>query len=124
MDTAFSYLSKRGMLEAPGKDTEWQQQTIYSAEPQDYAITSKLFTANEWSVEVYQGVAPLGSTVYHVTVFNEKLKLYWKGSIRADGSVAEEAAFRRLSEEESQKIAEELSRKRQIPPPRPGGYGH
>ena len=124
MDTAFSYLSKQGMLEAPGKDTEWQQQTIYSAEPQDYAITSKLFTANEWSVEVYQGVAPLGSTVYHVTVFNEKLKLYWKGSIRADGNVTEEGAFKRLSEEGSREIAEAFSGKRQIPPPRPGGYGH
>jgi len=124
MDTAFSYLRKQGMPETPEKDTEWQQQTIYSAEPQDYAITSRLFTAYEWSVEVYQGVAPLSRTVYHVTVFSDSKKLYWKGSIGVDGSVTEGGAFKRLSEEESQKIAAELSRKRQIPPPRPGGYGH
>ena len=75
-------------------------------------------------IEIFQGVAPLSSTVYQITVFSAKLHWYWKGSVKVDGGVTEVSAFRLLPEEESQKMAEELLRKSQVPPPRPGGYGH
>ena len=57
-------------------------------------------------------------------MFNPELKCYWKGSIKADGSVFESSIMTRLSEDESQKLVEELAKKISAPPPKPGGYGH
>jgi hypothetical protein len=124
VDTALSYLREREAQNAPNAGIKWQEKTIYSTGIQDYAVTSRLFTAGDWAVEVFQGVAPLSSTVYQVTVFSAGLRRYWKGSVRADGGVSEVSAFRLLSQEESRKMAEELSKKIQVPPPKPGGYGH
>jgi len=124
IDTALSYLRKQQVAALPDENTKWQEKTIYSTEPQDYGITSKLFTTDDWLVEVFQGVAPLSNTVYRITLFSVRSNYYWKGSVRADGDVTEESAFRLLPEEESQKITEEFSRKSEVLPPRPGGYGH
>ena len=124
VNATLSYLRKQQVPKAPDINTKWQQKTLYSIERQDYAITSKLFTSGDWLIEVYQGVAPLSRTVYQITVFSAKLRWYWKGSAKADGSVTEVSALRLLSEEESQKIAAEFLRKSQVSPPRPGGYGH
>jgi len=124
IDTALSYLRKQQVAALPDENTKWQEKTIYSTEPQDYGITSKLFTTDDWLVEVFQGVAPLSNTVYRITLFSVRSNYYWKGSVRADGDVTEASAFRLLPEEESQKITEEFSRKSEVPPPRPGGYGH
>lgn len=124
IDEAFSYLRKQQVRRAPDKNIKWQEKTLYSTGPQDFAITSRLFTSDDWLIEVFQGVAPLSRTVYQVTVFSAKLHCYWKGSVMADGGITETNAFRLLSEEESQKITEEFVRKSQVPPPMPGGYGH
>jgi len=121
---ALSYLQKQKAKNAPGVDIKWQEQTLYSVGPPDFAITGKLFTSDDWQIEVSQGVAPLSKTVYQVTVFNAKLHFYWKGSVKADGVVTEVSAFKLLSEEESQKMAAEFLSKSQVPPPMPGGYGH
>jgi len=75
-------------------------------------------------IEVYQGVAPLSRTVYQVTVFNSGDRYYWKGSIKADGSITETNTLTQLSEEENSKIAGEFARKARIPPRLPGSYGH
>ncbi len=124
LNAALSYLRKQQAPKAPDTNTKWQENTLYSTERQDYAITSKLFTSDDWLIEVYQGVAPLSSTIYQITVFNANLHWYWKGNVKADGGIIEEKAFRLLSEEESQKMAEEFLSKSQVPPPTPGGYGH
>ena len=124
VDAALAYLRKQQAPKAPDTNTKWQEKTLYSTERQDYAVTSKLFTSDDWLIEVYQGVAPLSSTVYQITVFNTKLHCYWKGNVKAGGSITEENTFRALSEDESKKISEEFSRKSQVPPPRLGGYGH
>ena len=90
----------------------------------DYAVSSKLLSAGDWTIEVFQGVAPLAKTVYQITVFNARLHWYWEGSVGADGSLTEVSPFRLLSEEESNRKAEELSKKIRMPPPKPGSYGH
>ena len=124
IDTALTLLRKQKIPKVPDKNTKWQEKAIYSTEPQDYAITRRLFTSDNWSIEVYQGVAPLSSTIYQVTIFSEKFDCYWKGNVKADGSIEEVIAFKLLSEEENRDIAEDFLRKSRIPPHRPGGYGH
>jgi hypothetical protein len=124
IEAVLSYLRKQQVTEFPNKDIKWQEKTIYSTESMDYAITSKLYTSDDWLIEVFQGVAPVSRTVYQITVFNSRLRCYWQGSVTANGGISGDNAYRLLSEEESQKLAEDFLRKSQVPPPRPGGYGH
>jgi hypothetical protein len=70
VDAVLSCLRTQKAPTITGADTKWQEKTIYSGEPQDYAITGKLFTSDEWIIEVLQGVAPLSRTVYLISVFN------------------------------------------------------
>ena len=124
VDAVLSYLRGQKPLVIPDAEAQWQEKTIYSGEPQDYAITGKLFTSDKWLIEVLQGVAPLSRTVYWISVFNPDSRYYWKGRIRADGVVQEDVALGELPEPEAQMIADEFLLKSKIPPPRPGGYGH
>jgi len=124
VETALSHLRKKRTAKVPDSKNKWKEKTIYTTGPQDLAVTGKLFTSDDWLIEVSQGVAPLSSTIYRITVFSTEQKYYWKGSVRADGGVTEVSAFRALSEEESQKLAEEFVKRSQVPPPRSGGYGH
>jgi hypothetical protein len=124
IEAVLSYLREQHVPEFPDKDIKWQEKTIYSTEPMDYAITSKLYTSDDWLIEVFQGVAPVSRTVYQITVFNSRLRCYWQGSVSADGGISEDNAYGLLTEVESQKLAEEFLKKSQVPPPRPGGYGH
>ena len=119
-----SYMRDRKIENAPAADTKWHERTIYSPGIQDMAVTSRLFSANDWTIEVSQSVAPLSRTVYQVIVFNAKLQSYWKGSVRADSGMVEVNAFGSLSAEESRQAEEEFIAKGMIPPPKPGGYGH
>ena len=124
IEAVLSHLRKQQVSEVPVANTRWQEKTIYSTEPMDYAITSKFYISDDWLIEVFQGVAPVSRTVYQITVFNSRLNCYWQGSVKADGNISEDNTYRLLSEEESQKLAEEFLKKGQVPPPRPGGYGH
>ena len=122
MLASFRYLSEHYSEFSRGTAAKIQEKTIYSEGPVDLVTTSKQFQTDGWSVEVSQSFAPLRNIVYQVMVFSPKLGWYWKGLIKADGSVTEEGKFRRLSEEERAKTAEEFLRKSKVPPPR-GGYG-
>jgi hypothetical protein len=117
------YLNEHYTQKAPAADIQWRERTIFSGGPVDLVTTAKQFISDAWSIEVTEGFAPLKDIVYQVTVFSPKLGWYWKGSIKADGSVQEESSLQQLSEEEKQKTAEEFLRKSRIPPPQ-GGYGH
>jgi hypothetical protein len=119
-----SYMRERKIENAPAVETKWQETTLYSPGPEDMAVTGKLFTADDWIIEVSQNVAPLSRTVYRVTVFNTGLHSYWKGGVRADNGLVEVNNFGSLSEEESRQAEEEFVAKSKIPPPKPGGYGH
>ena len=123
MQASVSYLREQNSSQAPGTGIQWQEKTIFSGGPGDLATTSKQFTSEGWIIEVYQGLAPLRNIVYQVTIFSPASGWHWKGSIKADGSIREESGFKRLSDDEKQKTAEELLRKSRVPAP-VGGYGH
>ena len=124
VNAVLSYLREQKATGIPSAGIKWQEKTIYSGEPRDYAVTHKLFTSDEWLIEVLQGVAPLSRTVYRITVINPDRRCFWKGGLRADGVIQEEVALRELTEPEAQMIADEFLLKSKIPPPRPDGYGH
>ncbi len=123
MRSSLVYLRGRTSGNLPAGDAQWQEKTIFSDGPVDLVITSKQFTSDDWIIEVSQGLAPLRNIVYQVTVFSSKEGWYWKGSIKADGTIKEETPFTQLSVDEKQKIAEELLKKGKIRAPS-GGYGH
>jgi len=49
------------------------------------------------------------NTIYQVVVSSINLGWYWKGTVEFDGSVTELTAFKQMSKEESQRIAEEFA---------------
>lgn len=124
VDVALAYLSHKAVPGAPDVGIKWQEKTLYSPEPQDLAITGKLFTSNGWVVEVSQNVAPLSRTVYEITMFYADLNWYWQGKVKSDGTLSEDAGFRRLSTGESEQLSAEFQKKARVPPHPPGGYGH
>ena len=123
VDRVLIYLQEQNIQNAPDVNLKWEDRTIYSGGPVDLATTSKQFTADDWMVAVFQGLAPIRNTIYQVTVFGSKYGWHWSGSVKADGSVTEESPFRLLSNDDKRKMAEEFARKRKIPAPQ-GGYGH
>jgi len=66
INAVISHLREQQVPEVPDTNTKWQEKTIYSAEPMDYAITSKLYTSDDWLIEIFQGVAPVSRTVYQI----------------------------------------------------------
>jgi hypothetical protein len=124
VDIIVNHLRARTPKDAPEAGQSWQEKTLYAAGPQDSIVSSKLFTAADWNLEISQNFAPLARTVYQATMFNEKARLFWRGSVKADGSLAEEAPLKKLSAKESQEKSAELVKKMQVPGPRYGGYGH
>jgi hypothetical protein len=124
VEAALAYLREVGGQSIPTAGDKWEEKTLYAAGVQDYAITSKLFTSGDWRIEVYQGIAPISKTIYQVTVFNPVLGLYWKGNIKADGTNQEASPLTKLSEEKTRRLAEELLKRMNVPPPKQGGYGH
>jgi len=123
MVASIVYLRGQNLPNSPGTEIQWQGKTIFSGGPQDLVTTSKQFTAGSWVIDICQNLAPLRNTVYQVAVFDSKEGWYWKGSIKADGSVSEETPLKQLSLEDRQKMTEELLRESRNPAP-VGGYGH
>jgi hypothetical protein len=122
-DKVLFYLQGQNNRNAPNVNLKWKDRTIYSGGPIDLTTTSKQFTADDWIIEVSQGLAPIRNTIYRVTVFNSKYGWHWSGSVKADGSVIEDSPFRLMSDEDKRKLADEFATKRKIPAPH-GGYGH
>ena len=71
----WSTCESRQSQSLPAAGNNWQEKTLYATGVEDYAVTSKLFMFGDWMVEVYQGIAPVSSTVYQITVFNPELKI-------------------------------------------------
>jgi hypothetical protein len=121
--TAIFHLQGNKAQSVPEPGSKWQEKTIYSGGPVDLATTGKQYRSGSWWIEVTQELAPLRNTLYQVTVFDSKNGWYWKGSVKADGTVTEASVFRRMIEEEKEKTAEQFLKRSLIPPPQ-GGYGH
>jgi hypothetical protein len=124
LDLIFSYLRQQNVSNIPETGRVWQERKLYSPGIEDYAVTSKLCAAGAWLIEIYQGVAPISRTVYKVTIFNSEIRCYWQGSVQADGTLTSISPVKQLSEKEALEIAAGISRKLEIPAPRPGTYGH
>jgi hypothetical protein len=45
IDSALAYLRQQAVQDIPDTGTKWQERALYSSGLEDYAITSKLFTA-------------------------------------------------------------------------------
>jgi hypothetical protein len=120
---AIFHLQENNAQNTPESESKWQEKTIYSGGPVDLATTARQYRSDSWWIEVTQELAPLRNTVYQVTVFGSKTSWYWKGSVKADGTVTDASAFRRMTEEEKEKTAELFLKRSLIPPPQ-GGYGH
>jgi hypothetical protein len=123
LDASLAYLQEHYPAKAPAAGIQWSGKTIFSGGPVDLATTARQFTGDAWSVEVTEGLAPLKNIVYEVMIFSPTLGSYWKGRVKADGSVREDGPLRQLSDEEKQKTTEEFLKRSRIPPPQ-GGYGH
>jgi len=107
------YLRAHVSQKAPSADIVWQEEDVTPKDEYGHPVPGavhKEFTSDEWTVKVSYAVLPPEMTVYRVVVSSIKLGWHWKGSVKADGGVTEESAFKQMSEEESQKIAEEFLR--------------
>jgi hypothetical protein len=124
LEAALSYLRRQDVPDIPNAGVSWRERRLYSPGIEDYAVTSKLFISGAWMIEVYQEVAPLSRTVYHITVYNSEFRWYWQGSVQADGTVTSLIPPKQLSEKEALETAAGISLKLEVPAPKPGGYGH
>jgi len=118
------FLSAQGLSLPAEPASSWQEKTIYAEGIEDYAVTARQFSCEDWISEVRQNVAPLARTVYSIKVFNKNARVYAEGRTGADGLTVETRRSDRLSDADSQLLMSEFRRKSSIPPPRPGGYGH
>ncbi|HEX74239.1 MAG TPA: hypothetical protein G4N93_03730 [Dehalococcoidia bacterium] len=105
-DAAVTNLQKHESQNAPSSDIEWQEEDI--TPPGLVGAVTKKFTSDEWTIRVSYPVVLPENTVYQLVVSSIKLGWHWKGTVEFDGSVTELTAFKQMSKEESQRIAEEF----------------
>jgi len=105
-DAAIAYLQEHEPQNAPGKGIEWQEQDVTPLGL--VGAVTKEFVSDEWTIKVFYPVVLPENTVYQVVVSSIKLGWHWEGSVKYDGSVAEVSAFKQMSKEESQGVAEEF----------------
>ena len=107
-DTAINYLGTHVGDDAPHMDIDWEEENI--TPPGLVGRNDIAFTSDEWKITVSHPVVLPENTVYEVVVTSLKLGWHWKGTVEPDGNVTELSAFKQMSEEESQRIAEEFVR--------------
>jgi len=110
-DVALDYLRENDAQNAPSSDIVWQEEDVTPKDQYGHPVPGavhKEFTSDEWMIKVIYAVLPPESTVYQITVSSIKLGWHWKGTVEFDGSVTELTAFKQMSKEESQRIAEEF----------------
>ena len=93
-DVILVYLQENYSENASSSDISWHQKAISS--PNSASEVLREFTSDEWDIEVSYAVLPPESMVYEVTVYSIELGWYWRGNIRADGTVKELIAFTQL----------------------------
>ena len=105
-DVALDYLRENDAQNAPNSNLVWQEEDVT---PQDWVGgVFKEFTSDKWTIRVSYPVVLPENTVYQVVVSSVKLGWHWKGTVEFDSSVTEISAFKQMSKEESQRIAEEF----------------
>jgi hypothetical protein len=107
-DAAIGYLLEHEPQDAPGAAVVWQEQDV--TPPELVGAVTTEFVSDEWTIEVTYPVVLPENTVYRVVVSSIALGWHWEGNVKYDGSVAETSAFKQMSREGSQAIAEESVR--------------
>ena len=107
-DAAITYLQAHAGEDAPPVDIDWEEENI--TPPGLLGRGVMAFTSDEWTIMVSYPIVPPQNAVYEVVVTSLKLGWHWRGIVDPDGSVTELTAFEQMSEEESQRIAEEFVR--------------
>jgi len=106
LGAAITYLRAHVGENAPAADIDWDTENI--TPPGLVGKGTIAFTSDEWTITVSYPVVPPENAVYEVMVSSIKLGWHWKGIIKPDGNVTELNAFKQMSKEESQRIAEEF----------------
>ena len=107
-DVGFSYLQEQEGQDVPGADAEWQEADV--TPPGLVGSTTKEFTSDGWTVEVYSPVVAPQYIRYEVTITSVQMGWHWQGTVKPDGTVTEVSAVTQMSKEGSQAIAEEFVR--------------
>ena len=107
-DVAITYLQKQAGENAPATDIEWDEENI--TPPSLVGHETIAFTSDEWTITVSYPVVLPENALYEIEVSSTKFGWHWKGIVKPDGSVTELGPFKQMSEEESQRIAEEFVR--------------
>ena len=103
-DAAIDYLLEKGPQNAPDVNT-WSEDNV--TPPNWVGGSFWEYTGDGWTIKVNHPVVALENTVYTVVVSSIDTGWYWKGTIKADGSITEVSTFHQVTREESQGIAEE-----------------
>jgi len=105
-DAALSHLDNRYTDNIPSKGLTWQE---YVTTPEGLiGSETREFISGEWMVTVSYPVVLPENTVYDVIIVNMESGWYWKGNVKADGTVTELNASKQLTKEGSQQIALEF----------------
>ena len=105
-DAALSYLRELHPQNAPDTGIEWREEAPTGL----VGGTTIVFTTDNWQIKVSWPVVAPENTIYTIVVSSINLGWHWKGKVSADGSITEVSAFRQMSQEESQNLAEEFLR--------------
>jgi len=105
-DIVLSYLRDHHPQNAPAEGITWDEKDI--TPPDLVGASTRLFTSDVWEVQVsYPVVLPV-NTIYTVTVVRIANGSYWKGQLKADGTITETSPFQQMTQETSQKVAEDF----------------
>ena len=107
-DAALDYLFEKEPQNAPDADILWRDNNV--TPPNWVGGSFWEYTGNGWTIDINYPVVALENTVYTVVVSSADTGWHWKGTVKADGSVTELTGFHRITEKESQNIAEEYVR--------------
>jgi len=105
-DAALSYLKIQSVVQTPDPGGSWEAELTTPSGL--VGGTTWEFTQGDWFVEVSYPVVAPENTIYTVMVLNTKLGWHWKGTVKAEGAVTQVSPFKQMSQEESQKVAEEF----------------
>ncbi len=105
-DVILDYLREQNPRIAPEKDTVWEGTDISPSGM--VGSTTMEYISGGWTIIVTYPIVLLENTIYQVTISGISPGWYWKGEIKADGSITELVPFTEMTEEESEKIAREF----------------
>jgi hypothetical protein len=105
-DAVLDYLREQDPRNAPDKDIVWEGTIITPSGL--VGSTTEEYTSGGWVIDVAYPIVLPENTVYQVRVSGINMGWYWKGNVKADGSINEINPFQKMTQEGSEKIAREF----------------